>query len=151
MTRSDANVGLSATSRRPPWPRASTGGSPAIGAPIFPEAETMRSRPGFSVTRKSPSGSGSTAHGCRPFAITVTSNAVLDLMLQPRVCPARAGRWSGALAALVDTGVHWVTVALVLVAELSGTAPFAGVPGLQPLEAVAMRIAKMKPGRRVQS
>src|SRR5688572_9624780 len=103
----------------------------------------MRCRPRFSVTRKSPSGRGSTANGCRPCPITVTSNAVLDLMPQPRVCTARAGRWSGELAALVDTGVHWVTVALVLVAELSGTAPLAEVPGLQPPVAVATRITKM--------
>jgi hypothetical protein len=62
-------------------------------------------RPGFSVTSKVPSGSGSTAHGLtRPVASTVTFTAALRGAAQARVWPAKAGRWDGALAALVSSG-----------------------------------------------
>jgi hypothetical protein len=105
--RSEANCGLSATSSRPPCPRESTSGTPAMGAPICPVAETILSCPVFSVTRKEPSGSGSTAHGRpMPRATTCTSYATLELTPQARVCPWKAGCWLGALAARVSSGVH---------------------------------------------
>src|SRR5687768_16903041 len=64
-------------------------------------------RPGFSVTSRSPVGSGSTDHGfSSPRATTVTSNATLDFTPHVRVCPAKAGCWSGALAARVSMGTH---------------------------------------------
>jgi hypothetical protein len=67
----------------------------------------MRSRPGFSVTRKSPFGSGSTAQGLsKPFARTVTSKAAPDFTPQARVCPAKAGFCSGAFAVRVSSGAQ---------------------------------------------
>src|SRR5215207_4481439 len=67
----------------------------------------MRSRPGFSVTRKSPFGKGSTAQGLsNPFAKTVTSKATPDFTPQARVCPAKAGFCSGAFAVRVSNGAQ---------------------------------------------
>src|SRR5215207_1813109 len=67
----------------------------------------MRSRPGFSVTKKSPFGSGSTAHGLSsPFAKTATSKATPDFTPQARVCPGKAGFCSGAFAVLVSRGAQ---------------------------------------------
>jgi hypothetical protein len=71
--------------------------------------------PAFSVIKKSPSGSGSTAHGrSNPFASTVTSKAASDFTAQVRVCPGKAGFCSGALAVLVSTGAHCGVEAEVL-------------------------------------
>src|SRR5215207_9977167 len=67
----------------------------------------MRSRPGFSVTKKSPFASGSTAQGfSNPVARTVTSKATPDLTPQARVCPGKAGFCSGAFAVLVSSGAQ---------------------------------------------
>jgi hypothetical protein len=67
----------------------------------------MRIRPGFSVIKKSPFGSGSTAQGLsKPFANTVTSKGTLDLTPQVRVCPWKVGFCSGAFGLLVSSGVH---------------------------------------------
>jgi hypothetical protein len=53
----------------------------------------MRIRPGFSVMRNVPPGSGSTAHGLvSPRATTVTLKAAFDFTPHARVCPAKAGR-----------------------------------------------------------
>ena len=49
MSWLSANVGSSATSSRPPCPRASTGGRPVTGSDSLPSAPTTRSRPGRSV------------------------------------------------------------------------------------------------------
>jgi hypothetical protein len=81
IVRSFSKFGLKATSSSPPCPRAviggkppcplaadtppePTGSNPPIGCPISPFAETMRRFPDFSVIKKSPFGSGSTAQGC---------------------------------------------------------------------------------------
>ena len=37
---------------------------------------------------------------------TVTSNATFEFTPQVRVCPAKAGCWSGTLAGRVSSGVH---------------------------------------------
>ena len=98
IVRSFENAGLSATSSKPPCRRASTAGTPSIGSPIFPFADTTRRCPPFSLTRKRPSGSGSTAHGAfSPRATTVTSRAASVSMPQARVWAGDAGRCSGAL------------------------------------------------------
>ena len=67
----------------------------------------MRSRPDFSVIRRSPSGSGSTAQGLsKPVATTVTSKATSDFTPQARVCPAKAGFCSRAFGGRVSSGAH---------------------------------------------
>ena len=69
--------------------------------------ETMRMRPGFSVTSRAPSGSGSTAHGlASPSASTWTLKPVLCGAAQARVCSGKAGRCDGTLAAAVCSGLQ---------------------------------------------
>jgi hypothetical protein len=95
--------------------------TPPIGCPTSPDAETIRSRPAFSVTSRSPPGSGSTAHGfSRPFASTTTSNATFERTAQARVWPANAGRWSDAFGLRSSSGLHGSVVAAC--AELMGAA-----------------------------
>src|SRR5688572_9551822 len=73
MRRLLVKSGASTTSSRPPCPSAQTAGTPDNGAETLPSAETRRSRPDRSVTRKPPSGSRATAQGCsRPEAMVVT-------------------------------------------------------------------------------
>ncbi len=69
----------SATSSRPAWPRKYTGGMFAvIVCSVDPSLFRIRSRPAFSVMRKRPLGSSSTAHGTsRPLAMVVTSTSTV--------------------------------------------------------------------------
>src|SRR5688572_4949906 len=107
IVRSVPKFGPSATSSSPPCPRASTRGTPVIGCPFVPVALTMRICPPFSVTSRSPPGSGSTAHGfTSPVVTTATSNATSDVIEHVRVCPADAGRWPDAVGERVSTGVQ---------------------------------------------
>src|SRR5687768_16052500 len=78
-----------------------------MGAPTWPAAVTTRRRPGFSVTRKLPSGSGSTAQGfSRPSATTVVSKATLELTPQARVWSGEAGTCPSPLGERSSTGTH---------------------------------------------
>ena len=64
MTRSSANRGLSATSSRPPCPRAWTAGTPRGGWRRARPARLSGSCPGRSVTSRRPSGRNASAQGC---------------------------------------------------------------------------------------
>ena len=62
-------------SSRPPWPVAHTSGTFFSGGESWPSAETMRMRPGRSVTSILPSGRKASAQGCtRPLAKVCTSS-----------------------------------------------------------------------------
>ena len=64
-------------------------------------------RPGFSVTRRSPPGKGSTAHGrSSPEASTVTVKGALAGAAQARVWPGNAGDCDEALALRVSSGAQ---------------------------------------------
>jgi hypothetical protein len=68
-TRFSPKRGSSATSSRPPWPRATTCGTLPRGSDTRPSRSTRRSRPGRSVTSIRPSGRKARPHGCsRPWA-----------------------------------------------------------------------------------
>src|SRR6476620_2942596 len=90
----EAKAGSSATSSRPPCPRASTGGSPLTGSERVPSAERTRRRPGLSVTSILPLGRKASAPGFpNPFTTVTTSNATFDLCSGASVWPGNAGVW----------------------------------------------------------
>src|SRR5512147_2321772 len=67
------NCGSSATSSRPPWPLASTAGTPLIVDTVAPFALTSASCPGFCVTSRRPSGRKAMPQGWfSPVAKTVS-------------------------------------------------------------------------------
>ena len=87
-----AKPGSSATSSKPPCPRACTAGSPVTGSDSLPSAVTIRSRPGRSVTSILPLGRNATLHGLTsPSATVTTSKATFDFCSGASVWPAKAG------------------------------------------------------------
>ena len=103
--RSSAKVGETATSRRPPWPRARTSGRPATGAEMPPSGATRRRRPGRSVTRSPPSGRRATPQGCsRGAAMVSTASSKPERVAGARVCSAKAGWKLGTLGVPCSTG-----------------------------------------------
>src|SRR5688500_17984034 len=99
MSPFEAKAGSSATSSKPPWPRASTAGSPVTGAESFPSADNTRSRPGRSVISILPPGRNARPHGfCRPSTTVTTSKATPAFFSGASVCPACAGFCSGLFA-----------------------------------------------------
>src|ERR1043166_4201483 len=75
MVRFSAKSWSVMTSSSPPWPLAHTSGTFFSGGESWPSAETMRMRPGRSVTSNLPSGRKASAQGCtRPLAKVCTSS-----------------------------------------------------------------------------
>ena len=100
---SSANAGSSATSSRPPCPRASTAGRPATGSDsCLPSALTTRSRPGRSVTSILPSGRNASPHGLtQPLGHRDDVEGDVELLLRRARLPgerrllAFSVRWTG--------------------------------------------------------
>ena len=105
----------------------------------------MRRRPSFSVTSRSPPGSGSTAHGfTSPVATTVTSKATLDGVAQARVCWGKACCWSVPFLARVSSGLGQGAPASATTSPplLEVTIPGAGAPSAAILPSSGAQAAR---------
>src|ERR1700712_3945240 len=96
------------TSSSPPWPEAHTSGTPLSGGDNWPSADTIRMRPGRSVTSILPSGRNASDHGLtRPLAKLRTSRAPADdgnSVSSPRV-PVAITRVAASRIAAVSAAV----------------------------------------------